>query len=204
MAFENLFVRTKKSIGGIELDAVLSEGHNNTARMTKNPIELGADITDHVIIEPKIVNVVAQVSDTPLGLAAFGQIIDLVTGLFGSSTADNLTRSNAAYNAMIQIMELREPIDLQTKLVLYEDMILTSLNTVQDKDSSRIVAMNMTFEEALITESEIVQLEPAQLEEGSAREQASSAEQKGRQEPVTPNSSTSSSVLKSVIDWVGG
>jgi hypothetical protein len=29
MAFENLFIRTKKSIGGIELDAVISETHTN-------------------------------------------------------------------------------------------------------------------------------------------------------------------------------
>ena len=53
MAFENLFIRTRKSLGGIQLDAVLSESHNNVVRTTKNPVELGADITDHSIIEPK-------------------------------------------------------------------------------------------------------------------------------------------------------
>ena len=58
MAFENLFIRTKKSIGGIELDAVLTETHNNQVRLTKNPVELGADITDHAVIEPKRLNIV--------------------------------------------------------------------------------------------------------------------------------------------------
>ena len=116
MAFENLFIRTKKSIGGIELDAVLSETHVNQVRLTKNPIELGADITDHSIVEAKRINIVAQVSDNPLGSAAFGQIIDLVTGLFGTSTTQNITRSNAAYAAIVQLMETREPIEIQTKL----------------------------------------------------------------------------------------
>lgn len=204
MAFENLFIRTKKSIGGIELDAVLSETHNNQIRLTKNPVELGADITDHAVIEPKRINIIAQVSDTPLGTAAFGQIVDLVTGLFGTSTSQNITRSNAAYNAMVQLMEEREPIEVQTKLVLYENMVITGLTTTQDKNSSRIVLMNLTLEEVLITESQIVKLDPEQLQQGSAREQGTSAEKKGRQEPVTPSETTNKSVLKSVTSWISG
>lgn len=203
MAFEQLFVRTKKSLGGIQLDAVLSETHNNAIRLTKNPVELGADITDHAIIEPKRINIVAQVSDTPLGTAALGEIVDLITGLFGTATSDNITRSNAAYNAMLQIMELREPIEVQTKLKLYSDMMITSLTTTQDKTSSRIVLMNINLEEVLITESQIIKLDPEQLEDGSTKEQGSSPEKKGRQEPVTPSESTNKSVLKSVLDWVG-
>lgn len=204
MAFENLFIRTKKSIGGIELDAVLSETHNNQVRLTKNPVELGADITDHAVIEPKKINIVAQVSDTPLGTAAFGQIVDLVTGLFGTATSQNITRSNAAYNAMVQLMEEREPIEVQTKLKLYQDMVITSLSVTQDKNTSRIVLMNIGLEEVLITESQIVKLDPEQLQEGSTREQATSAEKKGRQEPVTPSETTNKSVLKSITSWVGG
>lgn len=203
MAFENLFVRTKKSLGGIQLDAVLSETHNNTIRLTKNPVELGADITDHAIIEPKRLNIVAQVSDSPLGTAAFGEIVDLVTGLFGTATTSNITRSNAAYNAMVQLAEQREPLEVQTKLKLYSDMVITSLTTSQDKNTSRIAAMNITLEEVLITESQIVKLDPEQLQDGSATEQGSSPEKKGRQEPITPNDTTNKSVLKSVIDWVG-
>lgn len=203
MAFENLFIRTSKSIGGIELDAVLTETHTNQIRLTKNPVELGADITDHAITEPKRLNIVANVSDTPLGTAAFGQIVDLVTGLFGTSTSQNITRSNAAYNAMLQLMEQREPIEVQTKLKLYENMVITNLTTSQDKNTSRTVSMVLNLDEVLITEPQIVHLEPTQLEEGSTREQGSSPEKKGGQEAVTPDDATNKSVLKSVVDWVG-
>lgn len=204
MAFEQLFVRTQKSIGGIQLDAVLSETHNNTVRLTKNPVELGADITDHAIVEPKKIVIVAEVSDTPLGLAALGQIVDLITGLFGTSTTQNITRSNAAFNAMVLLQEQREPLEIQTKLRLYQDMIITSLVTTQDKDSSRIALMTIILEEVLITESQVVQLTPEQLQAGTTTEQASSAEKKGRQESVTPSDTTSTSVLKSVLDFIGG
>lgn len=203
MAFENLFIRTQKSLGGIQLDAVLSETHDNTVRLTKNPVELGADITDHAIIEPKRITIVAQVSDTPLGIAALGQIVDLITGLFGTSTTDNITRSNAAYNALVQLQETREPIEVQTRLRLYQDMIITGINVTQDKDTSRIVSMTISLEEVLIVESEIVQLDPKQLQEGSPTEQGSSPDKRGRQETITPDDTTNKSVLKSVLDWVG-
>ena len=203
MAFENLFIRTKKSIAGIQLDATLSESHTNTVRMTKNPIELGADVTDHVIIEPKRVSITAQVSDTPLGTAAFAQIVDNVSGLFGSSTEENVTRSIAAYNSLIAIQEIAEPIEVQTKLKLYTNMIIVGISTVQDKDSSRIVLMVITLEEALITASEIVQLSSEQLQLGSITEQASPSTNRGRQETVSPDDTTNTSVLKNVLGWLG-
>ena len=203
MAFENLFIRTEKSIGGIQLDAVISEAHSNEVSLTSNPVELGAEITDHAVVQPKKLNIVAQVSDTPMGLAAFGQIVDLVTGLFGTSTTDNITRSNAAYNAIIQLQEEREPIEIQTKLKLYTNMIITNVSVQQDKNTSRIVRMSIDLQQVIITESEVVQLTEEQLQAGSATEQASPAEKSGRKEAVEPPASTDKSVLKTLIDWVG-
>ena len=201
MSFENLFIGSQKSIGGIYLDAVLTETHNNAVRTTTNPVELGADITDHAIIEPKKITITAQVSDTPLGLAAFGEIVDSITGFFGSSTEQNITRSVAAYNAIVDLMEKREPIEVQTKLKLYRDMLVTELSTSQDKDTSRVALMNISLTEVLITESEIVKLDPDQLED-SVRNQASSASEKGRQEPNVPNDTDKKSILKTMAGWM--
>ena len=203
MAFENLFIRTQKSIGGIQLDAVISESHVNEVSLTNNPVEFGAEITDNAVTQPKQINIIAEISDTPLGVAAFGQIVDLVTGLFGSSTSENITRSNAAYNAVIQIQEDREPIQIQTKLKLYTNMIITNVSVQQDKNTSRIVRMSIDLQQVIITESEIVQLTEEQLQAGSTKEQASSAEKSGRKEATEPSAATDKSVLKTLIDWVG-
>lgn len=202
MAFENLFIRTKKSLGGIELDAVLSETHNNQVTLTKNPVEFGVNITDHAYVEPKKINIVAQVSDTPLGAAAFGQIVDLITGLFGTATIANITRSAAAYEAMVQLMEAREPLIVQTKLKQYTNMVIVALSAPQDKDTSRVVRMTIALEEVIISESKLIQIDPAQLAQGTTREQGSPAENRGREETIIPPAKTEQSVLKSVIDWV--
>lgn len=42
-----------RSIGEFELDAVTVEGHESSMRLTENPVESGADIADHAILEPK-------------------------------------------------------------------------------------------------------------------------------------------------------
>ena len=204
MSFENLFIRTEKSIGGIQLDAVISESHVNEVSLTSNPVEFGAEITDNAVTQPKKVNILAEVSDTPLGLAAFGQIVDLVTGLFGTSTTDNITRSNAAYNAIIQLQEEREPIEIQTRLKLYTNMIITNVSVQQDKNTSRIARMSIDLQQVIITESEVVPLTEEQLRAGSAKEQTSPAEKSGRKEATEPSAATNKSFAKIIFDWVVG
>lgn len=183
MAFEQLFIRVKKTLGGVALDAVLEEYHTNDMLVTKNPVEYGADVTDHAIVQPKRLNLRAVVSDTPLGTASLGVIIDNASNLFGSSTSDSQTRSTTAYNALLALQAAREPIDVQTKLRLYRNMLITNITVGQDKDTSREVQLDITLEEIVIVATEVVTLPEDQLL-GSAKVQAASSQSRGRQQPV--------------------
>lgn len=208
MAFDNLFIRKKSTIGNgnvtIELDAVLNENHSSKVRVTSNPVELGADITDHKITEPKELNILGVVSDTPIGIInATGQIIDNTTSLFGSSSSSNVTRSTQAYLAIEQLQQANELIEIQTNIKLYTNMIITNLSLVQDKDSSRIVLMNISLKEIIIVESETIEIGANQLEEGTTTIQSSSTSQRGRQEPIVPTPSVETSYLESIVSWGG-
>ncbi|CAG9411396.1 TPA: phage baseplate protein [Providencia alcalifaciens] len=46
-----------RAIGDFELDCTVREEHTSSLRMTKNPIESGADIADHAILEPKVLTI---------------------------------------------------------------------------------------------------------------------------------------------------
>ncbi|MGV8004334.1 hypothetical protein QPK14_20275 [Photorhabdus temperata subsp. temperata] len=46
-----------RSIGEFQLDAVTVESHSSTLRLTENPIESGAAIADHAVLEPKEITV---------------------------------------------------------------------------------------------------------------------------------------------------
>ena len=82
-------------------------------------------------------------------------------------------------------------------------MIITKLSVKRDKDSSKIVLMNLTFEEAIITKSEVTPIDAKQLEDGTTTEQGSPPNKRGRQETITPTVVTETSVLKSVLNWIG-
>jgi hypothetical protein len=200
MAFENLFIRTKRSLGGIQLDSVLEEAHDNTIRLTQNPIESGVDVTDHAIVVPKKLSMRAVVTDSPLGLAAFALLVDSVTNLFGTSTNENATRSQQAYALLLALKERREPIVVTTRLVVYDNMVITRLAVVQDKDTSQAVFLNIELEQIIITESQIVDIPPSDLEEGTTREQASPPIDNGRQETIPVGDSTQTSVLQQIIN----
>jgi len=46
-----------RSVGSFHFDAVTVENHDSTLRVTENPIESGASIADHAVLEPKEVTV---------------------------------------------------------------------------------------------------------------------------------------------------
>ena len=184
MALENLFIRTKRFLGSIQLDAVLRETLTNTIRVTKNPVELGVDINDHAIIEPKRYTMEGAVSDTPLGFAALeniaSSIVDSVSGFFGDSTGEGATRSQAAYETLVALQETREPIEVQAGLTLLTNMLIENISVSQDKDTSRTLMFVAKLVEVQIVSTETISF-PQESLSGSAKQQASSTIDKGRQ-----------------------
>lgn len=156
MAFENLIIRNVHKIGGIQVDGIVRESTEVSVRATTNPVEFGADITDHIIRNPKRITLEGVATDTPLGAAAIsnlastiGGVADSVTGLFGSSEPKGLTRSQQVYKDLVDLLELREPIELITKLKTYDELIFESITVDQDKNTSRAVFFTATFIEII-------------------------------------------------------
>lgn len=58
------------TIGSFEVDAMLSITPQYQVETTPHPVESGADITDHAIDRPLMVEIEAVVSDTPIGTIA--------------------------------------------------------------------------------------------------------------------------------------
>lgn len=181
---KNLFIRTKRSLtrGNIEivLDGVLVERFTNPIRATENPVELGVDVSDHAIIEPRRYTMDAIISDTPLGIASVGVILDNVTNLFGTSTGEGLTRSQTSYNNLVDFMRVREPIVLQTGLVALTSMLIINMTAARDKDTSGALFFTMDFKEIIIVETQVVERSESTLR-GDTRLSGSTPENQGRQ-----------------------
>ena len=83
-------------------------------------------------------------------------------------------------------------------------MLITNIDVLQDKDTSRAVRLGISAEEIILSESEVVILTPEQLEAGSVTQQASTAQKRGRQAAKQPSDSSNKTLSKTVLDWVRG
>ncbi len=204
MAFENLLIRSNKQIGDITLDAVISETTSSTVRITKNPVELGADINDHAIIEPKEYTLEGVVTDSPLfGLGVISNIGNTFTqsGFFGSSSEDSRTRSQSAYDALIALQEAREPINIQTGLKQYNNMLISNISVTQNKDNSKAIFFTAKITEIIIASTKEIDFPVETLEADKTQQQGSSPIDEGRKQLQSPKNE---SVLFSIAKSIGG
>jgi len=205
MSFENLLIRTNRDIGGIILDAVISETTTSNVRVTRNPVELGADINDHAIIEPKEYSLEGVVTDSPLfGLGVVSNLGNNLTqsGFFGSSSEDSRTRSQAAFDSLILLQESREPIDIQTGLKQYSNMLISNITVTQNKDTSRAIFFTAKLTEVIITSTEVIDFPKDSLEADVTQQQGSSPIDEGQKQAT--DAGGNKSILKSVTDSFGG
>ena len=208
MSISRLFVKPRRSIGGITMDAVLSESHNTQLQISSHPVELGAEISDHAFLKPDELYLTGEVTDTPLNLAAFGEILNNINNLFGSSTNENETRSTQAYQAFRAMQRTRQFIDIQTGLHLYQDCLIETLGVTQDADSSRSVTLVMKLRQVIIVESQVVNINDTQFRDfqlsssTGTRVQGASTQSQGRKELQLPNFSVDKTVTRAFADWI--
>ena len=143
------------------------------------------------------------VSDSPNSIAE--SVEDLVTaanGLIGSSTSEQLTRSQAAYALLLELQAKKETFDVQTGLLLYENMFVTNIAPTRNKANALALRAVISLEEMLTVESEVVELSEEDLSIGQDRTLAQSQSVKGRQQAVTVSEEKNQSWLKSLSGWI--
>lgn len=208
MAFENLLIRAQRSIRGenieVQLDGVIVERFSNPVTPTSNPIENGAIISDHAIIEPRIYSMDAVITDTPLGAASIGQVVDNVTNLFGDSTGSGVTRSQQAYASLVDLERQREPISVVTGLNTLDNMLITNIMPTRDKDTSNALFFTMELQEVLIVETQITERDESTLR-GTERLGGAAPTNQGRQlQQNVTSQRADQSLLVRITERLGG
>lgn len=190
-----------RTIGQFEFDCTIRESHTSSLRVTKNPIESGADIADHDVLEPKSLSITGKVvgyepahffnqilgfdtdamEDYPLPLeisssvrqaeAMLAQYMTVGRVLANKAqkviapwypdvlkpfadSSQTLDRAGRAYESLLAIQRMGQPIDVQTGIRLYKNMMITSISATQDTPSAADFVLNL--EEIFIVESQIV------------------------------------------------
>jgi len=165
----------------LEMDVVTSETFFLTATPTRSLVESGANVTDHVALEPEKLSINAIVSNTPLGWGKLGT-------KFSNPAKQAREYLEAAYNT-------RQPFDFVGGLKVYKSRVITSLNFPRTAQTGMALEFSCTMESIRIVSSKLV---PQSKISSDSEASASPSVEKGDQPAVTASDRGSSTMLKVV------
>lgn len=173
------------SVGAFTFDSTYFEQHNATITVTKQPVEFGADMPDHAFTEPLILTVSGAVSDAPL----------LPNPSFDASSS--ASRSASAYQKLLMLANSKTLLNVQTGLAGYTNMLITSLNTMQDADTANVFEFVMQLMKIPIINVQNVNVPVQFLKPGKTADLAAPEAKNGAQLPKQP------AKPRSVLDMLG-
>ena len=161
-------VYTKTNIGGWFFDAYLKMTHTSRLTITDQPVQTGAALTDHAFLQPRELSM-------DIGMSNVAK--SFVPGQFSGG----YSRSVNAFKVLKELQQLRVPIQVHTRLGLYENMLIEVLSAPDDYTTLEGLRCTVTFREILVAQVKTVKI--------SARPQVTDNSKRGSPEPVTPNQS---------------
>jgi hypothetical protein len=128
---------SKGALDFVELDCTINEAHDFDTVVTEHAIEAGASVADHVRITPAKLSMSGIVSNTPLSL---------IPNI-------NPLRAEDALEKLLGYQEEAELLEVDTKLRVYDNMLLKKVRVTRDVDTGNVVALDLEFQELLTVAS---------------------------------------------------
>ena len=128
------------SVGIIELDVIVSESATSKTSVTRNPVENGADVTDHARMEPMEFQVTGIVSNTPVIFLSGIQSGNILTGNRQSATA---------WENLLELQSKRQPFTLTQGLKSYENVIITQLKQTTTASNAGALQFTANLQEVI-------------------------------------------------------
>lgn len=157
MGVAQLVFRKGNFIGEIELDVIVNETTQSSATITSNPVENGADVNDHIIINPMTFSMSGIVSDTKVNI--IGGEIGISQLSSGDTFTKNDTPSKEAWEELLELQASRIPFTLITNLKDYDNVVIENLAVTQNKDSSNALNFTANMKEIIFVGSEVLTVE---------------------------------------------
>lgn len=147
-----LFFKTKSYIGIIEIDSIVEESVTIESEITEYPVEAGANVNDHVIIKPAEFLMKGVVSDS-----SNYYIYD--TSTIKDRFVGDVSKSKVVWEQLLKLQAERQPFVLIQNLKSYSNVLITSLSTSQDKDTSRALFFTAALKEVILSSVEQITAE---------------------------------------------
>lgn len=138
-----MIIRTKTSLGDLEIDAVLRIKHQMVVQVSTSPIEDGADITDHVREVPQGVEILGIIVPIhPSG--QFRSLADVAGGLGGFTAMFGYegSRDVEAWQALKALIKRKKRIEVVTR---YDTYFILPTELMADEDAGFGLALQFSM-----------------------------------------------------------
>ena len=138
-------------------DVVISEMHADQVSVTSHPIDTGADVSDHAIMQASVVTCVFGWSDSS---RAINSALD-------GSILQGMETTKDVYDKLLELMKARQPLRLSTGKRTYENVVITNLKTTSTVETESAAIIEITFQEVFMAQAVTVSLSAAKQKNAS-------------------------------------
>ncbi|HEY8356686.1 MAG TPA: hypothetical protein VIL30_04415 [Ramlibacter sp.] len=132
-------IAISRAIGPVPVDIVVKESVTSELKITQQPVEFGADITDHAYVMPKRI------------------VMDCIIGGSLSRSGNGRLEMMAGWQAMKALQETRQPFTLVSGLDVHRDILIEKLEAERDQDWSSVLKFTATCLQVIIVGTAYVQ-----------------------------------------------
>ncbi len=120
------FFTPQRAIAEFTAYITREERGRDAVEITENPVQSGADLTDHAFVKPSEVSLQVVLYPTE------------------EETLQDL------YSNIIELLRARIPISVSTGKRFYENLLLKEVEQVTDETSENVLALNLVFREIIL------------------------------------------------------
>lgn len=141
------------SVIEIPIDATITEQHGFESTITKDEVEDGSEITDHIHNENPTLSMLCTISNTPIRFLA---------GIRNAVRNDGVSPVQNAWTLLKQLRDTRQPFTVVTGLETYENMAIARLGVPIDSGTGEQLRFNIDLEQVNIVSSLDTFIAPAE------------------------------------------
>jgi len=140
---------------------VLQATHTSTLTITQHPVQSGSSITDYAYMQPRTLSLTIGMSDVAKSF---------IPGQFSGGKS----RSVQAYQVLLQLQQMRIPVQVYTRLGLYQNMLIETLTVQDDNTTAHGLRCTVDMSEVFVATVQTVKI--------SSKPSVTSSANKGKQQ----------------------
>lgn len=147
---DNFFSLEDSAVGSLEFDSIDTEVHDWQRDVTKNPVENGSPVADHIIERPRSITITGMISNAPVeGSSIF-------SSLAGGLNSDEPVA--AAFTTLDQLYKSKSLLTIYTRYATYVDMVITNINIPRSPDVGDAIVFTIQATQIRIVSTQTTEL----------------------------------------------